>query len=143
MRHQSRILNSQFLILNFVLLPALLSAQPAKTVLDGVYTDGQAKRGEAFSNSKCQACHGERLAGDMGPPLAGSDFLSGWNGKPASELFDKIKTTMPQGEEGTLTAAQTADLVAYLFQLSKFPSGPAELATDTTTLANIRIQTSR
>lgn len=124
-------------------LSALVAAQTAKTVWDGVYADEQARRGEALSKSKCQACHGERLAGDMGPPLAGSDFLSVWNGKPASDLFDKIKTTMPQGEEGTLTAAQTADLLAYLFQLSKFPSGSAELGADAAALAQIQIQTQK
>jgi hypothetical protein len=79
----------------------------------------------------------------MGPPLAGSDFLSGWNGKPASELFDKIRTTMPQGEEGTLSATDTADLVAYLFQLSKIPSGSVELGTDASMLSQLQIQIKR
>jgi hypothetical protein len=58
----------------------------------------------------------------MGPPLAGADFGANWNGKPVSELFDKIRTTMPQGEEGTLSPNQTADLLAFLFQLNKFPA---------------------
>lgn len=132
--------------LSLLLLPcaaAFLSAQTAKTVWDGVYTDEQARRGEAVSKSKCQFCHGERLSGDMGPPLAGSDFLSGWNGKPASELFDKIRTTMPQGEEGTLSATDTADLVAYLFQLSKIPSGSVELGTDASMLSQLQIQIKR
>ena len=140
-----RILNSQFLILNFLLLSqtALLPAQSGKSVFDGVYTDSQAKRGEAVANAKCQACHGERLAGDMGPPLAGADFLANWDGKPASELFEKIRTTMPQGEEGTLTPNQTADLISYLFQLSKFPGGTAELSSDASALAQIQIQTKK
>ena len=124
-------------------LTVLVSAQSARSVLDGVYTGDQARRGEALANSKCQACHGERLSGDMGPPLAGVDFNAIWNGKPVSELFDKIRTTMPQGEEGTLSPNQTADLLAFLFQLNKFPSGPVELAADTSALAQIKIQTSK
>ena len=138
-----RILNSELLIVNFILTAtavAFLTAQ-SKSVVDGVYTDSQAKRGEAVANAKCQACHGERLAGDMGPPLAGTDFLANWNGKPASELFEKIRTTMPQGEEGTLTPNQTADLISYLFQLSKFPGGTAELSSDASALAQVQIQT--
>jgi mono/diheme cytochrome c family protein len=132
------------LILNFCFsLTALLTAQTPQTVWDGVYTAEQARRGEAISKSKCQACHGERLTGDMGPPLSGSDFIANWNSKPASDLFDKIRSTMPQGEEGTLTAKETSDLLAYLFQLSKFPSGPAELGADASALAQIRIQTSK
>jgi mono/diheme cytochrome c family protein len=121
----------------------LLSAQSSRSVLDGVYTDEQARRGEAVSKSKCQACHGERLSGDMGPPLAGSDFLSGWNGKSASDLFDKIRKTMPQGEEGTLSAKDTADLVAYLFQLSKFPSGSVELGVESSALSQVQIQSQK
>jgi mono/diheme cytochrome c family protein len=146
MQARRRILNSELLIVNCVLslaAVAFLTAQTTKTVWDGVYTDEQARRGEALAKSKCQACHGERLTGDMGPPLAGSDFLSGWNGKPASDLFDKIRTTMPQGEEGTLSANQTADLLAYLFQLSKFPSGAVEIGSDASSLAQIQIQTTK
>lgn len=124
-------------------LTAVLTAQTARTVWDGAYTDDQARRGETVSKSKCQFCHGERLAGDMGPPLAGSDFLSGWNGKAASDLFDKIRKTMPQGEEGTLSAKDTADLVAYLFQLSKFPSGSVELGVESSALSQIQIQSQK
>jgi len=143
MRNQSRILNSKFLILNFLFVAASLSAQSAVSVWSGVYTGEQARRGQAVANSKCQACHGERLAGDMGPPLAGTDFLSNWNGKPVSELFEKTQTTMPQGEEGTLTPAQTADLISYLFQLSKFPEGATELGTDLSALKQIQIKTTK
>jgi mono/diheme cytochrome c family protein len=126
-----------------LLSASLLAAQAGRAVWDGVYTEEQARRGEAVSKSKCQACHGERLGGDMGPPLAGADFGANWNGKPVSELFDKIRTTMPQGEEGTLSPNQTADLLAFLFQLNKFPGGPVELAADTSALAQIKIQTSK
>jgi mono/diheme cytochrome c family protein len=108
-----------------------------------VYTDSQSKRGEAVAKSKCQACHGERLSGDMGPSLAGADFLANWNGKPVSELFEKIRTTMPQGEEGSLTPKDTSDLIAYLFQLSKFPEGASELGTDVSSLEQIQIKTTK
>jgi mono/diheme cytochrome c family protein len=126
-----------------VFLGASLSAQSAVTVWSGVYTGEQAGRGEALAKSKCQACHGERLTGDMGPPLAGSDFMANWNGKPTSDVFEKIRTTMPQGEEGTLSPKETADLLAYLFQLNKFPAGSAELGTDASTLGQIQIQTTK
>lgn len=76
----------------------------------------------------------------MGPALVGDGFAGGWNGKAALELFEKIRTTMPQGNEGTLTAKQTADLVAYIFQLNKYPAGPAELGADPSLLADIQIQ---
>ena len=120
-----------------------LAGQSTKSVWSGVYTGEQARRGQTIANSKCQACHGERLAGDMGPPLAGSDFMANWNGKLASDMFEKIRTTMPQGEEGTLSAKETADLLAYLFELNKFPNGATELGTDASTLGQIQIQTTK
>jgi mono/diheme cytochrome c family protein len=139
-----RILHSELSIVTFVVAAAVafLTAQ-SKSVGDGVYTAEQARRGQALANSKCQACHGERLSGDMGPPLAGADFLANWNGKPVSELFEKIRTTMPQGEEGSLTPKDTSDLVAYLFQLSKFPEGASELGTDVSALGQIQIKTTK
>jgi len=150
MRIRRRILNSKFLILNYcvlcanVLLPLVssqaLAQSTAQSVWDGVYTEAQAKLGEAVSKATCQACHGERLGGDMGPGLAGDEFVGGWDGKPAGELFDRIRTTMPQGNENSLTAKDTADLVAYIFQLNKFPPGQSELSPDATSLGHIRIQ---
>ena len=109
-----------------------------------VYTQ-RTRRGaeKRFPKSKCQACHGERLSGRHGPPLAGADFGANWNGKPVSELFDKIRTTMPQGEEGTLSPNQTGRPSRIPFQLNKFPGGPVELAADTSALAQIKIQTSK
>ena len=122
-----------------VVLAAVAGAQ-SKTVWDGVYTEDQAKRGEAVSKANCQACHGDRLSGDMGPGLTGDEFLGGWNGKPAFDLYEKIRTTMPQGNEGSLTAKETADLAAYIFQLNRFPSGQIELPAEASELGHIQIQ---
>ena len=122
-----------------IVLAALAGAQ-SKTIWDGVYTDDQAKRGEAASKANCQACHGDRLSGDMGPGLAGAEFVGAWTGKPAFDLYEKIRTTMPQGNEGSLTAKEAADLVAYIFQLNKFPSGQTELGTEASALGQIQIQ---
>ena len=37
----------------------------SKTVWDGAYTDGQAKRGEAVYAAECSSCHGEDLSGQQ------------------------------------------------------------------------------
>jgi len=39
----------------------VLAAQSVKTVLDGVYTEAQAARGEIAYNRNCAGCHGETL----------------------------------------------------------------------------------
>ena len=111
--------------------PKFIDGQP------GVYTDDQAKRGQAVYKERCASCHGDTLAGRIGPPLAGDDFLADWNKQPLSELFGKIKNTMPQDAPGKLTAQQTSDILAYMLQTAKFPSGRTELRPDEAALEQI------
>ena len=39
------------------------AAQGGKTSMDGVYSDAQAKRGEALYGETCASCHGPALGG--------------------------------------------------------------------------------
>jgi mono/diheme cytochrome c family protein len=88
-------------------LPAQAGDKPAPAA---VYTEEQSARGEAVSTKSCAVCHGEQLKGDLAPPLQGDDFLKGWSDKTAGALFDKIITTMPANEPGTISEQQSADL---------------------------------
>jgi mono/diheme cytochrome c family protein len=108
--------------------PVTLRAQPGKTVRDGVYTGEQAKRGQAIYVDRCSPCHGATLEGDIAPPLVGGDFIGDWDKQPLSDLAGKIQNTMPANDPGKLTRPQTADIVAYILQVGKFPAGRAELA---------------
>jgi cytochrome c2 len=112
-------------------------AQQSQMVTQGVYTGEQAKRGEPIYKERCASCHGETLAGRLGPPLTGDDFVGNWNRQPLSELFSKIRNTMPQDAPGKLTAQQTADIVAYVLQAGKFPPGGIELRSDEAALKQI------
>jgi S-disulfanyl-L-cysteine oxidoreductase SoxD len=126
-------------ILIFGVLAALLRAQEARSLWDGVYTQEQAKRGEAAYGEQCARCHGaDLMSGDSVPPLAGTDFLSTWNEKTVGDLFDRIRTSMPADKPGTLNRQQASDIVAYLLSENKFPSGKAELATQSDVLKQIQ-----
>ncbi|HEY1242411.1 MAG TPA: cytochrome c [Bryobacteraceae bacterium] len=114
-----------------------LHAQPAQTANDRVYTDAQAARGRALYQEKCSTCHGEMLEGKSAPPLAGNAFLGVWGSQPLSELAGKIRNTMPADDPGKLRPAETADLVAYILQAGKFPSGSKELSADDSSLKSI------
>lgn len=72
-------------------------------------------RGEALYKQQCASCHGDTLQGRSGPPLYGGDFKARW---PLAGLTAKIKNTMPQDKPGTLTAAQSSDLAAYIQSVS-------------------------
>ena len=75
-------------------------------------------------------CHGATLGGGLGPPLAGADFLRAWDKRPLADLVDKIEKTMPATSPGSLSRAQSADLVAHMLKGSAFPAGNAELSGD-------------
>src|SRR5438876_9989453 len=75
---------------------SVLRAQ-AGSILDGIYTDDQAKRGEKVYTESCATCHGDKLEGTSagGPTLSGKDFINGWKTMTAGELFEKISMDMP------------------------------------------------
>jgi cytochrome c553 len=96
----------------------------------GVYSADQAQRGAADYTARCAKCHGARLEGLAGPPLAGTAFLDIWKTQPLSALFSKVHRTMPLESPGTLMPAQSAALVAYILQANKFPAGRTDLPSD-------------
>jgi S-disulfanyl-L-cysteine oxidoreductase SoxD len=103
---------------------ASAAAQGAGTVWDGVYTEEQAKRGGPTYQTFCSACHGDQLLGqEAAPALVGDAFNANWEGTTMGDLFNRIRTTMPLNQPGALSRAQTADVVAFLLQSGKFPSG--------------------
>jgi mono/diheme cytochrome c family protein len=116
-----------------------LRAQQARTAKDGVYTDAQAVRGKATFNMRCALCHGERLEGAAGPPLAGQEFLAPRDSQPLADVFEKINATMPADAPGTLEPQQVADLVAFILQANQFPAGRTELAPTAAPLKQITI----
>jgi mono/diheme cytochrome c family protein len=115
-------------------------AQAPKSVSEGVYTAEQAKRGEAVYKEQCAACHGDNLEGSGPmPALAGPDFAKSWQGKTVADLFDKTHSSMPATAPGSLTEKQTADIIAYLLSVSKFPAGSTELAATMESLKQISL----
>jgi len=124
-----------------------LEAQAPASVWAGVYTEQQAKRGDALYKKECAACHGDALEGNgqtdraqklerMLPPLSGDVFKGNWNGRPLSDLLDKMKRTMPRDDPGTISLNQNADILAYMLKFNGFPSGKAELPPDPSLLTD-------
>ena len=120
-----------------------LRAQQARTGSDRVYSEGQARRGQAVYKERCASCHGEALRGDSAPPLTGGEFIAVWGKQPLSDLVDKIRHTMPANDPGTLTRPQSVDLVAHILQVGQLPAGPADLPADEAALKSIAISASQ
>ena len=81
--------------------------------------------------------------GENSPALAGDAFLEKWNGKTVDDLFELIRSTMPADSPGTLSRQQYVDIVAFMFEVNKFPAGKTELERDSAHLKDIVIHTKR
>ena len=122
----------------FVQTLILVSAQ-GKTTLDGIYSEPQAVRGEKIYADSCASCHGDDLSGGgQTPALAGKEFNVDWTDLTLADLFDRTHGTMPADKPGTLTPAQTADVIAFLLKKGNFPAGAADLPSDAPALKTIK-----
>jgi mono/diheme cytochrome c family protein len=131
-------------LLCLVAAGAVLSGQSPRTVWDGVYTDEQATRGEALYRTHCAECHAEALTGqEQTPALLGVSFNSTWEGAPLSDLFERMRTSMPEDQPGTLSRQQNADILAHMLRTAEFPSGGTPLSGDARLLARILYTTLR
>jgi mono/diheme cytochrome c family protein len=128
-----------FICALIVLASPAVHAQQARTTRDGVYSAAQAKRGEAIYQQRCGSCHGATLGGELGPPLTGPDFFTVWGNQPLATLADKITATMPLDAPGTLSRPQSAEIVAYVLQVNKFPAGNADLDASDAALKQIAL----
>src|SRR5690242_13400019 len=117
--------------LGIFLLPAVMFCQ-GKTVLDGVYTPSQAKRGQQAYDSNCASCHRADLTGFSGPPLKGELFMDRWREFNLSILFNLIRTTMPLGKPGTLDEHLYLDVLSYILQTNSLPPGSKDLTAEVT-----------
>ena len=122
------------------LIGTVLLAQTSRSVLDGVYTQDQAKQGHELYSQHCAVCHGKDLGGgEEAPALAGADFISNWNGLSVGDLFERIRTTMPQNKPQSLSREVDATILAFILSSNKFPGGQSELSSQTEQLKMIRI----
>jgi mono/diheme cytochrome c family protein len=116
---------------------------PAKaaTVADGVFSADQAKRGQTKYTQACSTCHQADLSGsDQAPALVGGDFVDRWDGQSVADLADRIRTSMPADDVGSLTTPMSVDIVAYVLQTNGFPAGAEEMKPDRAALKAVMIK---
>jgi quinoprotein glucose dehydrogenase len=107
---------------------SIVAAQaPGRSVKDGVYTAAQATRGRALYDEKCSSCHANRMWGQD------------WPEKSVFDVYDVVKNFMPEDNPGSLSAAQTRDVVAYILQNNELPPGRVELPEAEADLKQIRM----
>jgi mono/diheme cytochrome c family protein len=139
-----RISPSVWLVVGFAMLAGAYStvrAQQPKSVLEGIYTQAQATRGEKVYSENCAVCHGPKLAGTdtAGPTLSGPDFTNGWKDMSAGALLSKISMDMPSNAPGTLMPDQYADVMSFVLSVNKYPAGQTDLPTDPNALKAVKM----
>lgn len=93
------------------------------TVLDGVFTDAQARRGGSLYDRHCAECHeGSEPDAD---PLIGPVFIERWREASLDFLYGFISTEMPGNKAGSLSEQNYLDVVAYLLSANDYPAGSA------------------
>ena len=93
------------------------AAKPA----GGPVSPVQARRGETAFNQSCSACH-------TTAQFNSEAFAKTWNERPIIELFEQLRSSMPQDNPGRLTREEYLDVVLYLFKLNGAAEGVQELA---------------
>jgi mono/diheme cytochrome c family protein len=122
-----------------------VAAQDVKSVWDGVYTEEQAKRGEALYFDRCVRCHGPSYMGgtDGAQPLIGPTFNGNWNNVTLDQMLDRVRLTMPQDKPASMSRQQTADALAFLLSINKIPAGKTELPREAEMLAQIQFKATK
>lgn len=126
-----KIVRTTNFLAGFLMVAAGTGLAAGPTVLDGVYTDAQARRGMGAYEANCASCHQSTLEGNPeAPALRGPTFMEVWRDDTLDGIYQHMRTRMPRlpgGEPGSLSDAQYTDIVAYVLKSNDYPAGPKEL----------------
>ena len=107
------------------------ATQSQKTIQEGVFTEGQVKQGEKVWEEICSQCHPM--------DIFGPDYMIGWEGATAGELFELLQATMPYESPGILADNEYLEVMVFLFSLNGVKHGQEELPADAPQLYEITI----
>ena len=120
-------------------LPGIVSAQdsaaaatPERPLTSGVFSQKQAERGEGVYKTSCQSCHAKT-------EYTGDKFKVAWVSRTAFDIFNQVRTEMPEDNPGSLERQEYVDVIAYIFSLNAYPAGANELPPDDDVLKKVRI----
>ena len=104
-----------------------LAQAPPTPAAPAIYTEEQATRGAEVFSSVCMDCHARKDFSD-------EEFKGKWRGRTAFDLFDRIRSTMPESSPGSLERASYLDVTAYMMQLNGLAAGTTPLPEDEASL---------
>lgn len=115
-------------------IPCLATAQRGVSAADSVAAVAarQMELGAQWFQATCIQCHAVGA-------VTNDDFRLKWNGRTAYELFERVRSTMPQSSPGSLGRGTYLAIVAYLMKLNGMPSAGRPVVGDSTALASVRL----
>jgi mono/diheme cytochrome c family protein len=105
-------------LLGTILLGGNLAFADPRTLNDGVYTEGQADKGEVLYTQHCLLCHDKKYFRPV---------LKRWEGQPIGVMYTVMSTSMPESNPGFLSEQEYVDILAYILSLSRYAPGETEL----------------
>ena len=119
-------------------LPAAANAQDTATaaaerpLTSGVFSQKQVERGEGVYKTSCQSCHATS-------EYTGDKFKVAWVSKSVFDIFNTIRTQMPEDNPGSLERQEYVDVVTYIFSRNAYPVGENDLPADDEGLKKVKI----
>jgi mono/diheme cytochrome c family protein len=112
--------------------PTTIDAGP-RTTAAAVYSAEQAARGKTVFERVCLECH-------RTDNFTASGFRNAWEGKSVRSLFNTVRSTMPETNPGGLSNQEYADVITYILEINRLPTGAGEMPASAEPLADIEIR---
>lgn len=100
------------------------------------FSDEQADRGRDIFRAACTECH-------YSSEFSDSQFKFKWSRRSAGNLYQLIQTSMPETAPGSLSPAETVDIVTYIMRMNGFEPGGVELSSERAVLDGISLASIR
>lgn len=97
-----------------------------------LYTEEQATVGAALFGRVCVECHETKN-------VTSTDFRAKWTGRPILDLYELIRTTMPDSNPGGLSRDEYAGALAYILKLNGLPAGSTPVMPDSSAMKGARL----
>ena len=107
-------------------------AQDPKSILDRIYSEAQAQRGEQQFKTSCSSCHTPRM-------FTGGAFSERWNSQTMGSVFEGVSVNMPENDPGGLKPQQYADILAFVLGINGYPVGTDDMPADVAVLKQYAI----
>lgn len=110
---------------------SLVAAVTAKDSVP-LYSEEQATAGATIFSKICAECHEKK-------DITGENFRAKWTGRPLFDLYELVRSTMPDSNPGSLSREDYANALAYILKLNGVPAGPSAVMPDSTSMKGAKL----